>query len=60
MQIIDPEIIYEKIVSLEWASDDVHMFEKIKGKLVLKSFNEDARSILCGENDKLPWEMLST
>ena len=56
MQIIDSSITYEEIVSLEWMANEPIMFENVEGKLMLKEFNENARSIICIENNSLPWE----
>jgi len=56
MQMIDLKISYEEIVSLGWETDDVYMFENVNGRLLLKSFNESARSFLCGVDNRLPWE----
>ena len=57
MQTIDPDITYEQITSLEWLTDYPIMFENNNGKLALKAFNELARSMICAENNKLPWSI---
>jgi len=56
MQLIDSSITYEEIVGLEWMADDPLMFEDVKGKLVLKKFNESARTLISVEINCLPWE----
>ncbi len=58
MQIIDPSITYEEIQNLEWPGSEPIMFESVEGKLVLQSLNEDVKSLISIENDRLPWELI--
>jgi len=57
MQMIDPTITYEQIVSLEWMAKYPIMFENIDNKLVLRPYNESASSLLRIERDRLPRQM---
>ncbi len=57
LQMIDPEITCEKVANLEWMAKDPIVFENVKGKLVLRSFNETVRSLLNDEDDRLPWNI---
>jgi len=59
MHKIDPSITYEQIESLEWMAEKPIMFENVKGKLELKQFDEVAKSIICGEANRLPWERIA-
>ena len=57
MQIIDPTITYEQIVSLVWMAEYPIMFENVDNKLVLRPYNESVRSLLRIERDNLPRQM---
>ena len=57
MQMMDPTITYEQIVSLEWMAEYAIMFENANNKLVLRPYNESARSLLRIERDRLPRQM---
>ncbi len=57
MQMIDPTITYEQIVSLEWMAEYPIMFENVDNKLVLRPYNESASSLLYREGDRLPRQM---
>lgn len=59
LQMIDPEITCEEVANLEWMAKDPIVFENVKGKLVLRSFNESICSLLSIENDRLPWKAIS-
>ena len=54
MQMIDPSITYEQILSLQWMAEYPIMFENVEKKLVLKPYNESARLFLYVEKDRLP------
>jgi len=57
MQMIDPTITYEQIVSLEWMAENPVMFENVDNKLVLRPYSESASSLLRIERDRLPRQM---
>ncbi len=57
MQMIDPSITYEQIVSLQWMAEYPIMFENVEQKLILKPYNESAKSFLSVEKDRLPRQM---
>ncbi len=50
-------ITYEQIVSLEWMAENPIRFENVDNKLVLRPYNESARSFLYREQDRLPRQM---
>ena len=58
MQMIDPAITYEDIVSLKWMAENPIIFERVSGNLIQCSFDEFVRSLLCFETDRLPWKKL--
>jgi len=54
LQIIDPTILYEQIVDLEWMAEYPTLFENLSGKLVLSPFNQAVYSLLCEKDTRLP------
>ena len=58
MQMIDPAITYEDIVSLKWMAENPITFECVNGNLIQSSFDEFVSSLLCIESDRLPWKKL--
>ena len=57
IQIIDPSITYEQIVSLQWMAEYPIKFENVEQKLILKPYNESAKSFLSVEKARLPRQM---
>ena len=57
MNMIDPEITCKQIRDLEWMVDDPIVFENVNGRLTLKPFNEKVRSLLCDQDNRLPWSI---
>ena len=57
MQMIDPTITYEQIISLEWMAEYPIMLENVDQKLVSRPYNESARSLLSLERERLPRQM---
>lgn len=60
MHLIDPNITYEQIVSLDWKTENPIMFENVKGKLEIKKFDGFAKSIICDRVNHLPWEKIAS
>ena len=59
MNMIDPEITCKQIRDLEWMADHPIVFENMNGRLTLKPFNETVHSLLCVQDNRLPWSIKS-